>query len=1133
MRPVLHARALRTLFIGLVASAGVTCRDAGPTGPGRIAPATARLAFASAFAAGAPDVPIVPYRKAHVELFTIPGNALARDTTITFVDGDTTSTFALGVTVTSPSQRFVLALALVDDQDRVLYTARDTVTAFVPGASAPPPPVAITLIYAGPDTAARTVAVAPRDTVLTAGAAVRFRAAARRADNSIVAGAVVGFSAGGTGITVDADGTVHATAAGPRGAAMVIARLATGVSDSTIVTVVGAPASIALSPDTATVMVGTTLQLAAVVRDAAGTVLVTPVTFASADTALAVVSPSGAVLAKAPGVALVTARAGAASATARLVVTAVPVARILLRPDTMVSLDVGAVFRFTAQALDANGGVLDRAITWTSSDPAVALVSRDSLGRGVVVGQRVGTATVTAAADGQSASVTVRVTVPRTPTILISPRGAALRTGDTLRFTAAVRDTLGQPSPTPPVWSVAGQSPVITVDAAGLVTARQSGTAMLVVSANGVADSVTLGVRTVAAIAITPSVTSVAAGARARFVATALDSAGAAIDNVMMAWSVADTSIALLDTASAQVAIVLARSPGSTAVAASAYGKTGSATLRVPAPRRASLVIQPRGAALRTGDTTRFSATVLDTLGQPSAAAPTWSVAGGSPVVTVDAATGLVQARRSGTATIIASALGAADSVTVTVRTVASIVIAPTSVTLATAGLRARYTAVARDSAGLAIDSVAMRWSLGAAGVARIDSVAPQALVVFGEAPGSTSVVATAYGVTGSASLIVQGPLPPVSITITPSSATLASLGQLVAMAATVRDAAGATVAATPAWTARDPSIATVDASGVVRAVGIGGTYVLATSGSLADSARVTVRQQVDTILVSRDTIRLALGDTATVVATPLDANRNPIGDVVATFASENAAVATVTAAGRVTLVASGTTRVIASAGGRTSAVVVMQGQGTGGVSASLAYIRVTPGAGSVRMGGTLPLVAELVDANGTASALAPAWASDQPGRAPVSSAGVVTLVDTGTVTITATAQGIAGHASFTVLPAPVVTSFVFAPTTLAGVSTSTVTFSVSVGAADPGTGIGAVQVEFTGPTGDIRTCSVSAPIVGTSRRGTWDCAISLPAGSAAGTWRATRVSLAGTITRAVTESQLAAFGTTTLTVVP
>jgi hypothetical protein len=95
------------------------------------------------------------------------------------------------------------------------------------------------------------------------------------------------------------------------------------------------------------------------------------------------------------------------------------------------------------------------------------------------------------------------------------------------------------------------------------------------------------------------------------------------------------------------------------------------------------------------------------------------------------------------------------------------------------------------------------------------------------------------------------------------------------------------------------------------------------------------------------------------------------------------------------------------------------------------------------------------------------------------------------------------------------------------------VTFSVSVGAADPGAGISLVEVEFTGPGGVTRSCSASAPIVGSTRRGTWDCAISLPAGSPSGTWHATRVSLVGTITRAVAESQLAGFGTTTLTVVP
>ena len=394
---------------------------------------------------------------------------------------------------------------------------------------------------------------------------------------------------------------------------------------------------------------------------------------------------------------------------------------------------------------------------------------------------------------------------------------------------------------------------------------------------------------------------------------------------------------------------------------------------------------------------------------------------------------------------------------------------------------------------------------------------------------------ATATGLTGttSSAFTITQPVP-ASISISPSGGTLPALGDLLALSATVHDRNGNVLATVvPSWTSRAPSVAPIDSTGSVRAVANGSAYMVAQAGNASDSVLVTVRQLVDTILMSRDTLKLAFNDTATIVATALDRNRNVIADAAPAFTSADPTIATVTSTGRVQLVKSGTTTVSASAGGKSAGTVVMQGSATGGVTATFAYLRITPGGGSVRLGSTTTLVAEYVDASGSATVVTPQWASSQPGRAPVSASGVMTTNDTGTVEITATRNGVTGHATFTILPAPVLTSFSFSPGTVSGVSANTVKLGVTFGASDPGSGIASVSVTFTGPGGATASCSAATPTSGSAARGFWDCTLALPAGSPAGTWRATSVVLAGSITRSYDSTQLASFGSTTLTVNP
>ena len=361
------------------------------------------------------------------------------------------------------------------------------------------------------------------------------------------------------------------------------------------------------------------------------------------------------------------------------------------------------------------------------------------------------------------------------------------------------------------------------------------------------------------------------------------------------------------------------------------------------------------------------------------------------------------------------------------------------------------------------------------------------------------------------------------------------ALGDTVQLAPTAFDALGAQVQnVTFAYASADPTVAGVDAAGVVTALTNGTARVIASASNVADTVLVTVAQAVASVTMTPDTLRLAaVGSTGTVTATPRDARGNVVSGAATSYVATDPTIATVTSGGVVTLVAPGITRITGTVSGKSAQTVVIKTPSVVGINVKPAAIDVSPAAPTLHVGDTLTLDALMVYADGSLVPIVPQWASSQPGRAPVSASGQVVAQDTGVVTITATDSGVAGKSTVTILPAPVVTGFTFSPRVMYGVTSSTLRASVTITGYDEGTGITEIEVTFTGPTGAVQGCSAKAPTTGSPTSGSWDCVLSLPAGSAAGTWRVTQLTVFGTITKTYDEGALSAFGGTTLTVNP
>lgn len=112
-------------------------------------------------------------------------------------------------------------------------------------------------------------------------------------------------------------------------------------------------------------------------------------------------------------------------------------------------------------------------VTYSVSNPAVISVSTI----GIITALSVGTVTLTATVNEQSAAVTV-IVAPAVATVLISPSNIALIVGQSVQMSSSLRDIQGVPitAPLEVTWSSA-DSTIVSVTASGRVTARSTGTA--------------------------------------------------------------------------------------------------------------------------------------------------------------------------------------------------------------------------------------------------------------------------------------------------------------------------------------------------------------------------------------------------------------------------------------------------------------------------------------------------------------------------------------------------------------------------------------------------------------------------------------------------------------------------------
>jgi len=285
---------------------------------------------------------------------------------------------------------------------------------------------------------------------------------------------------------------------------------------------------------------------------------------------------------------------------------------------------------------------------------------------------------------------------------------------------------------------------------------------------------------------------------------------------------------------------------------------------------------------------------------------------------------------------------------------------------------------------------------------------------------------------------------------------------------------------ATVTFAATNTAVVSVQPSGVVRAIGPGVTTVTATADGRTGTIVFIVHNPVASVRVNEAGIILDLSESRTLVGELYDAaNARITAPLRVTWTVANATIATVAASGMVTPRARGTTVVTATYGTRsgTSQVRVIS-------LADVQAVTVAQPRYGLLVGQSRTLTASAVDDVGAVVPRAPTWSSGAAGVASATTAGVVTGVTPGEVTVSASLGPATGTTIVTVFaaapPAGLGTlindaQFVVIPAgTVTGTGTGTSTLASPL--AVQRTEVTQAQWQSVGialPAGQSRTCAL------------------------------------------------------------
>ncbi len=510
-----------------------------------------------------------------------------------------------------------------------------------------------------------SVSVTPSPASVAVGTTLQLTATLTDANgNSLTGRTVTWGTSDATLATVDANGLVTGKSVG----GPVITATSEGKSGTSSVTVTPAPvASVDVTPSPASVVVGTTLQLTATPKDAAGNALTgRTVTWGTSDANLATVDANGLVTGKAAGGPVtITATSEGKSGSSAVTVNAVPVASVDVSPASG-TIQVAATIQLTASPKDASGNPLTgRIVTWSTSDAGLATVDANGLVTGKAAG---GPVTVTATSEGKAGTAAITVIPIPVASVDVTPATATIAVNATVQLTATPKDANGGALTGRAVtWATADAS-IATVDANGLVTGTAAGGPVTITATSEgksgtSAVTVTLTPVPVASVSVTPTSPSIPVGGTVQLTATPKDASGNPLSGRTVTWQSGTPGIASVSGSG----LVQGLAAGSATITATSEGKTGSAIVSVTPPPVASVDVTPSSATIPTNGTAQLTATPKDANGNAlTGRTVTWGSS--APSIAAVNGSGFVVGLAAGTASIRATSEGVVGTAVVTVQ---------------------------------------------------------------------------------------------------------------------------------------------------------------------------------------------------------------------------------------------------------------------------------------------------------------------------------------------------------------------------------------------------------------------------------------------------------------------------------
>jgi trimeric autotransporter adhesin len=724
--------------------------------------------------------------------------------------------------------------------------------------------------------------------------------------------------------------------------------------DSGVPPTSGKLAAVEIQPPDPRVELQSTLQLEVTLVDQAGNPLNgRNVFWSSENSAVAEVSESGVVTGKSIGSTRVAASAEGVDAITTVTVVPLGVASVSLDPGS-VEIEVGQDRTLTAVARDRNGDVVEgRPVSWTSEHSTIAVVN----GSGQVTGVGPGSTSVTASVDGQSAKATVTVDPVSVASVRISPTTASLTLGGTRQFAATPLAANGDPITGRTVnWS-SSRPDVASVSASGLVEAKALGSAKITATVGGKSAEASINIVavSVASVAISPTSAAMTVGGTRQFTATPRDSDGDPLTGRAITWSTSNASVVTVSASG----LAEAKAAGTAKITATVEGKSAEATVTVAAAPVASVTVSPISASLTVGGTQQITATPRDSDGDPlTGRAITWSTSNAS-VVTVSAS-GLAEAKAAGTAKITATVEGKSAEATVTVAAapVASVTVSPISASLTVGGTQ-QFTATPRDSDGDPLTGRAITWSTSNASVVTVSASG----LAEAKAAGTAKITATVEGKSAEATVTVAA-APVASVTVSPSSASLA-VGGTQQFTATPLDADGSPLSGRAvSWSSSNPGVVSVSDGGLALAVAPGAANVTAMiEGKTADATVSVTVVPVAIVEISPTSAEIPVLETRQFTVTLKAADGTALTGREVTWSSSNPAVASVSASGLVAgLLPGEATITVASEGKEAEAAVQVVGVASEAASLEMVSGDDQQGNNNEPLGD--PLVVRLLDAD-------------------------------------------------------------------------------------------------------------------------------------------------------------------------